>query len=50
LSFHLFQNHDFFKFKTVLEIGSGVGLVAVIASLCGVNKMFATDLDRVWIL
>ena len=31
--------------KFALEIGSGVGLVSIVASLCGVKRIVATDLD-----
>lgn len=43
---NLQSRNEVFKSKVVLEIGSGVGLLAIIGSLSGVRKMIATDLDH----
>jgi predicted nicotinamide N-methyase len=40
-----FQNQsDCVQSKLVLEVGSGTGLVAIVAGLCGAKTVFATDL------
>jgi predicted nicotinamide N-methyase len=44
--------HETFQFndseinnKKVLEIGAGVGLCSIVATLCGAKSVLATDLD-----
>lgn len=40
----IFQNEDFFRNKTVLELGCGPGLAGIAAAKCG-SHVFLTDLD-----
>jgi len=39
------ENGAFFKGKTILDIGSGSGIVAIAASLAGAELVFACDID-----
>ena len=40
----IFQNHQYFRGKTVLELGCGPGLSGIAAAKCG-SIVYLTDLD-----
>lgn len=50
LARYLFDNVDVVAGKQVLDIGTGSGLTAIAAKLCGARKVTATDVDPLSIL